>query len=83
MKYTVDHDYHIHSYLSPCGGDPNQTVERILQYARENGMKQVCIADLFWDENVPNTAPVETGSRAWFEGQNFEKISRILPFPDG
>ena len=83
MKYTVDHDYHIHSYLSPCGGDPNQTVERILQYARENGMKQVCIADHFWDENVPNTAPVETGSRAWFEGQNFEKISRILPFPDG
>ena len=81
MKYKVDHDYHIHSYLSPCGGDPNQTVDRILQYARENNLRSVCIADHFWDERIPNIAPIETWSRAWFEKQNFAHISRILPFP--
>ena len=81
MKYIVDHDYHIHTYLSPCGNDPTQTIERILQYAKENDIKRICVADHFWDEAVPNTARVDTGSRAWFEKQNFARISEILPFP--
>lgn len=73
MKYVVDHDYHIHSLLSPCSNDPEQTNERILQYAKENGFKQICIADHHWDEDVP-------GDEIWV-GQGYDKISRALPLP--
>ena len=38
-------DYHIHSCLSSCSSDPEETPERILQYAHENGLKEVCITD--------------------------------------
>ncbi|MBP3370026.1 MAG: PHP domain-containing protein [Clostridia bacterium] len=52
MKYAIDHDYHIHSMLSSCSNDPEQSTERILQYAKENGLKKICITDHFWDERV-------------------------------
>ena len=39
MRFTVDHDYHIHSTLSSCSNDPAQSTERILQYAKDNGLK--------------------------------------------
>jgi len=39
MKFKVDHDYHIHSFLSSCSHDPEQTPERILAYAKERKLK--------------------------------------------
>ena len=36
MRYIADHDYHIHSTISPCCHDENQTPETILNYAKEN-----------------------------------------------
>ena len=36
MRYKIDHDYHIHSYLSLCSKEPAQTAERILKYAKDN-----------------------------------------------
>lgn len=54
MTFQIDHDFHIHSQLSPCSGDPEQTTERILQYAVDNGLKHIVIADHFWDENAYN-----------------------------
>lgn len=50
MKFKVDHDLHIHSHLSSCSRDPEQTPERILQYAKENGFKTVCLTDHYWDK---------------------------------
>ena len=38
MKFICDHDIHIHSKLSGCSNDPLQTVERMLQYAKENNL---------------------------------------------
>ena len=38
MKFSIDHDLHIHSNISKCSGDPEQTPERILRYAQENGL---------------------------------------------
>lgn len=81
MKYVIDHDCHIHSYLSPCAADPLQTKERILRYAKENNYKRVCVTDHFWDELVPYTAPAEKWSK-WCEGNSFEHISEILPLPE-
>ena len=41
MKFAFDHDYHIHSQISLCSSDPAQTPERILSYARENGLHTI------------------------------------------
>ena len=75
MKYVIDHDLHIHSNISLCSGDPNQTNERILEYARENGFKTVCLTDHFWDESV-FILP-----ESWYKGQGYDHISAALPLP--
>ena len=74
MKFTYDHDLHIHSSVSPCGGDPAQTPERILRYAADNGLKTICLTDHYWDETVP--APYGVGA-----GVSTEKIKSVLPLP--
>lgn len=74
MKYIVDNDLHIHSKISLCSNDPEQTNERILQYAKDNGIKTLCLTDHFWDETVEGASP-------WYAGQNFEHISQALPLP--
>ena len=74
MRYVIDHDLHIHSSVSPCGGDPKQTPERILQYAADNGLKTICITDHYWDGTVPH--PYGTGA-----GQTTEQIKSVLPLP--
>ncbi len=53
MRYVPDHDLHIHTHLSPCSGDPEQTTARILQYGVEHGLTHLCVTDHFWDETVP------------------------------
>ena len=74
MRFIYDHDLHIHSRISPCGGDPNQTPERILQYAVDNGLKTICITDHYWDGTVAH--PHGTGA-----GQTTEQIKSALPLP--
>ena len=74
MKFTYDHDLHIHSYLSSCSRDPEQTPDAILAYAEENGMHTVCITDHFWDKDVP-------GASEWYAPQDYAHISQCLPLP--
>ena len=72
MKYTIDHDLHIHTKLSSCSQDPRQTTENILGYALNNGLKTICVTDHYWDETIP-------GASAWYGPQNTEHIRRSLP----
>ena len=74
MKFTFDHDYHIHSGLSLCSGDAEWTPERILNYAKENGLTSVCLTDHFWDSTVP-------GASNWYAIQNLDYISQAKPLP--
>ena len=74
MNYAIDHDLHIHSNLSLCSHDPEQTPERILQYARENGLNTICLTNHFWDETVP-------GASNWYQKQDYAHISAALPLP--
>ena len=74
MKYVVDHDYHIHSGLSSCSNDPEQTPERILRYAKDNGLKRLVLTDHYWDSAVD-------GMSNWYKPQNFEHISLAKPLP--
>jgi histidinol phosphatase-like PHP family hydrolase len=74
MKYVIDHDLHIHSHLSSCSDDPEQTKERILQHAKDEGLKTICVTDHFWDETLD--CELE-----WYQKQNYEHISASLPLP--
>ena len=74
MKYIFDNDLHIHSKLSLCSNDPEQSCERILQYAKDNNLKTICITDHFWDEDVP-------GASDWYAKQNYKHISAAKPLP--
>lgn len=74
MKFQIDHDLHIHSNLSSCSHDKNQTPENILAYARKEGLKKIAITDHFWDEKVD-------GASEWYAPQNFEHVKSALPLP--
>lgn len=74
MRYMIKHDLHIHSQLSACSGHPEQTVEKILAYAEENGYTDICLTDHFWDSAVE-------GASNWYAPQNYDNISRALPLP--
>lgn len=73
MKYVIDHDLHLHSQLSQCSSDPEQTTERMLQYAREHGLSRIAVTDHFWDENVP-------GASNWYDRYHkYNDIVKSLP----
>ena len=74
MRYVFDHDFHIHSYLSTCSNDKEQSAERILKYALDNDLRQICITDHCWDNVVP-------GASSWYVPQDMNWISNILPLP--
>ncbi|MBE6553193.1 MAG: PHP domain-containing protein [Ruminococcaceae bacterium] len=74
MKFQIDHDYHIHSQLSSCSRDPEQTTARILQYARENQLSRICVTDHYWDTAV-------AGASSWYQPQDFAHVSQSLPLP--
>ena len=74
MKYIFDHDYHIHSQLSLCSNDPEQTAQRILDYAKDCNLKTICLTDHFWDETVP-------GASEWYQKQNYPWICKAKPLP--
>ena len=76
MKYQIDHDLHIHSFLSTCSRDPSQTPEAILRYAEKNGLSTICLTDHYWDSSVP-------GASRWYAPQNFDHIAESLPLPQG
>lgn len=76
MEYTLDHDLHIHSGLSFCSGDPEQSTYRILQYAKENGLKTVCLTDHYWEKSVP----CDSGE-GFYKGQDFEHVKKACPLP--
>ena len=58
MRYVLDHDFHVHTQLSPCSDDPEQTPERILQYAKELDLKTVITTDHYWDERIHSETDV-------------------------
>lgn len=74
MRYKIDHDLHIHTFLSACSGNPEQTPMRILQHAKDNGLERVCVTDHFWDKDV-------LGGSNWYSSQDFEHVRQSKPLP--
>lgn len=77
MRYIIDNDLHIHSYLSICSGDEKQSSDAILKYAITNNLRTVCVTDHYWDSAVA----CNTAVNWWYEKQDFDHISQILPLP--
>lgn len=74
MRYVWDNDLHIHSQLSLCSRDPEQTTESILQYAKENSLKTIVLTDHCWDDkSIPPSN--------WYKYQDLEYCKRALPLP--
>ena len=74
MRFVIDHDLHIHSRLSRCSRDREQTPARILRYAEENGMSTVCVTNHFWDADVPEPSD-------WYWAQDYAHLAQELPLP--
>lgn len=74
MRYIFDNDLHLHSYISACSSDPEQTTELILEYAKKNSLKKVCLTDHYWDSAVE-------GPSDWYKPQNFERVIKSKPLP--
>ncbi len=74
MRYVADHDFHIHSTISPCCSDENQIPENLLKYAKVNGLKKICLTNHFWDETVESVDK-------WHPDEYFPKVSSVLPLP--
>lgn len=74
MSFQPHNDLHIHSCLSACSADPEQTPARILRYAQENGLSDICLTDHCWDESVP-------GIMDFYRGQGIDHVRRSLPLP--
>ena len=74
MRYIADHDYHIHSTVSRCCKDIEQTPERILRYAKENGFSSLCLTNHFWDENIKSDAE-------WIDEHGYRFLCSVLPLP--
>jgi histidinol phosphatase-like PHP family hydrolase len=72
--FRFDHDLHIHSLLSACSRDPEQTPARLLQYAKEYGLRTLCLTDHYWDASIPTDS-------GWYRPQEFDHIAQSLPLP--
>ncbi len=66
----VNHDLHVHSFLSSCANDPSATAENILRVAGAAGLRTIGFADHMWDRAVP-------GASSWYRPQDYEHIARI------
>jgi len=75
MKYVIDHDLHLHSQLSSCSRHPEQTTAALLAYAKQLGLRHICLTDHFWDEGV-------AGASNWYRPQNYAHVAEALPLPE-
>ena len=77
MRYVFDHDLHIHSKFSQCSSHPEQIPEKMLEYAKKNGLKQLCITDHFWDNKVKSELGI-----GLYGDLDMSFLKQVLPFPE-
>ncbi len=84
MRYLIDHDMHIHSYLSLCSTHGRQVPQAMLDYALRDGLSTIVLTDHYWDERVPGASfngPYESGTAIWYAMQNTARTDLALPLP--
>lgn len=81
----VEHDIHLHTYLSVCGTD-SATIEYYIASAKKLGLKKVGIADHMWDDKIPFVESMRHSRAAgdgevvlnWYRKQNIAHCREIL-----
>jgi histidinol phosphatase-like PHP family hydrolase len=66
----IDHDVHVHTFLSACSSDPLAEPKAILKQAEECGIELIGFADHLWDPACP-------GAMAWYVPQNPAHVAQI------
>ena len=84
MRYIADHDFHIHSTVSLCCHDENQTPETILEYAKENTDKFYTVNYYSYkfkasDYNVSYKEATDAANKFVSSVTNFFTITVSLP----
>ena len=69
-ELRIDHDVHVHTFLSSCSKDPEAVPARMLARAAECGLRTIGFSDHMWDAAVP-------GASNWYRPQDFGHIMRI------
>ncbi len=67
---SIDHDIHIHTYLSSCSDDPETVPSKIISKAQEEGLAVVGFADHMWDSSIP-------GASEWYQTQDLDHVLQI------
>jgi len=66
----ISHDVHVHTNLSSCSHDPEQTPANILQKAADLGLRTVGFADHLWVSDLP-------GASNWYRPQDEKHVLQI------
>ncbi len=66
----IQHDIHVHTNLSSCSHDPEQTPANILKKAAELGIKTIGFSDHLWCRNIP-------GASDWYRPQDENHVLKI------
>ncbi len=66
----LEHDLHVHTFLSECSMSPTQTPENIIRQARELGLRQIGFADHIWANH-------EIQPHSFYQSQDERQISRL------
>ena len=69
VKLKIEHDFHIHSYLSSCAQE-NATIEHYVNTAKELGLKKIGFSDHMWDSNIE-------GATKWYQLQDYDHIIKL------
>lgn len=84
MRFQIDHDMHIHSYLSLCSSSGRQVPDLILDYGVKNGLSTLVLTDHYWDERIPGASfrgEYKSSSAIWYSIQNTNRTDLALPLP--
>ena len=67
----IQHDVHMHTYLSRCSNDPEFLPPAIIENSKANGIKLLGFTDHFWDKTMPG------GDNGIYRNQNFAHVTKI------
>jgi len=71
----VNHDIHLHTYLSDCCHDENMTAAAVLDHAVKHDYDTICYTDHCWDSTVP-------GASSWYAPQSVDHVFSKHPLPE-
>ena len=67
----IQHDVHMHTYLSRCSNDPEFLPPAIIEKSKANGIKVLAFTDHFWDKTMPGW------DNDFYRTQDFEHVQKI------